>query len=69
MNRKQRRIAAKIPYSERPEFYEVEVPSDLGINDGDKITIRGYKRLKSGDFVTDCDPGEETIFKARLIRH
>jgi hypothetical protein len=46
-------IAAKIPYSERPEFY----------------TVAGHKRLINGVLITDCDPGEETIFKARLIRN
>jgi uncharacterized Zn finger protein len=69
MNRKQRRIANKIPYSERPEFYEVEVPFETEIKDGDLFTVAGHKRLINGVLITDCDPGEETIFKARLIRH
>lgn len=66
MNRKQRRIAAKVPYHQRPEFLEVNVPPEAGIPDGDKFTISGHRREKDGTIITNCAPGTETVFTARV---
>jgi hypothetical protein len=66
MNRKQRRIAAKIPAHERPDFYEVGIPYDMELKDGDRFTVKGHKRLRNGVLIKNCKPGEETVFTARV---
>ena len=75
MNRSERRKQSREDSKSRklmwPSGY-IEIPVDdallkSGIRDGDVITIAGLKRNESGEIITDCKPGEETKFKARIL--
>lgn len=53
MNRAQRR--------EHRGRYLLDTGS-VNIPDGEELTIKGIKMLKSGGFITDCKEGDETVF-------
>ncbi len=40
-------------------------PQQPGLQMGDRFTIKGIKVISpNGAFITDCPPGEETVFVA-----
>lgn len=35
------------------------------LKDGDEFTIKGIRMYPDGSFMTDCEPGMETLFTAK----
>jgi hypothetical protein len=40
--------------------------SQSALKEGDEFTIKGVKLLPDGSFTTQCKPGDETTFTAKL---
>ena len=47
----------------RADMPKIKAPPNLGFSDGDVITIAGYKRMPDGSVVTDCERGEESLWR------
>lgn len=69
LNRKERRAKRKIPLHLRHDFLSVEVPSDSGLKDGDRFTVKGHKRNQDGTLDRNCKEGEESVFIAVIRNH
>ena len=71
MNRAQRRAKAKadskeLKYKYERNIFDIDWFDGIKINDGDKFTIPGVKKI-SGGWMRNCRPGEETVLTARII--
>lgn len=72
MNRAQRRNKANVDRSRSnnriPLILEVDISQLITVSGmikaGDTFTISGHKRLSNGSWITDCEPGTETVMRA-----
>ena len=70
MNRQQRRATEKFEKRQLKSIWpsgKVGVPNDCGLMEGDKFTIKGIQRMKSGKINRNCKEGAETIFIANVV--
>lgn len=75
MNRQERRKQQRIDAKEKRRMWPrgtVDIPLDdclirSGIKDGDIFTISGIRRMKNGVIVSNCKPGTETPWIAKLV--
>lgn len=64
MNRAERRAKHKKDKTKPVTMFGL--PESTGLKNGDVFTIAGYKKLKNGNLIKDCKPGEETMFTAEI---
>ena len=72
MNREQRRAEERLARKAQRQMWpsgEVQAPADTGLEEGDKFTIAGMRRLKNGHITRNCKPGTETVWIAKVIAH